>query len=137
LTKNPIHKLINTHFHWDHWQGNQAYAATSPNLEIITSERTRENLTRPDAGNGGIAGIERQLTTLPKDIEKLKDDILKATDAEQKARWEAMIDEASLSEKSPPGVEAAYLALITWRWSHDRRKTSRWLEGLPLGQRAR
>ncbi len=24
LTKNPVHKLINTHFHWDHWQGNRS-----------------------------------------------------------------------------------------------------------------
>ena len=94
VTRQPIRKVINTHFHWDHWQGNQVYAETSPDLEIITSERTKENLTRPDAGNGGISGIEKQLTTLPKEIEKLKDDILKATDAEQKARMEANLQQA-------------------------------------------
>ena len=22
ITKQPIRKVINTHFHWDHWQGN-------------------------------------------------------------------------------------------------------------------
>ena len=27
LTKKPVKKVINTHFHWDHWQGNQIYAA--------------------------------------------------------------------------------------------------------------
>jgi hypothetical protein len=49
VTKNPVSKIINTHFHWDHWQGNEIYAAEFPSLEIIASERTKENLTRPDA----------------------------------------------------------------------------------------
>ena len=40
ITKQPIRKIINTHYHWDHWQGNQVYAEASPNLEIITSEQT-------------------------------------------------------------------------------------------------
>jgi len=25
VTKMPVRKIINTHFHWDHTQGNQAY----------------------------------------------------------------------------------------------------------------
>src|SRR4029077_14133543 len=49
ITKQPIRKVINTHFHWDHWQGNQVYADAFPDLEIITSERTRDNLLSPDA----------------------------------------------------------------------------------------
>src|SRR5215813_9930838 len=61
VTKQPIRKVINTHFHWDHWQGNQVYAAASPNLEIITSERTKDNLTKPDAGVGGLSYVEKQL----------------------------------------------------------------------------
>src|SRR5262245_28210953 len=89
LTKHPIRKIINTHFHWDHWQGNQAYAAASPHLEIIASERTKENLTKPDAGVGGLSFIEKQLATVPKEIEKLKDDMVQASSPEQKARLEA------------------------------------------------
>lgn len=61
LTKNPVRKVINTHFHWDHWQGNQVYAAEFPSLEVIASERTKENLTKADAGVGGVPFIERQL----------------------------------------------------------------------------
>ena len=48
VTKKPVKKIINTHFHWDHWQGNQVYAAANPGLEIIASERTKENLTTAD-----------------------------------------------------------------------------------------
>src|SRR5262245_21174814 len=100
ITRQPIRKVINTHFHWDHWQGNQVYAEVSPSLEIITSERTKENLTRPDAGNGGIVAIERQLGAVPKEIEKLKGDIQQATNPEQKARLESNLQqtEAYLEE---------------------------------------
>ena len=94
LTKNPVRKIINTHFHWDHWQGNQVYAAEFPSLEIIASERTKDNLTRADAGVGGVPFIERQLATLPKEIDKLKDDIVKASSPEQKARLEANLQQA-------------------------------------------
>ena len=94
LTKNPVRKIINTHFHWDHWQGNQVYAAEFPSLEVIASERTKENLTKADAGNGGVPFIERQLAALPKEIDKLKDDIMKATNPAKKARLEANLQQA-------------------------------------------
>src|SRR6267142_4048419 len=100
ITKQPIKRIINTHFHWDHWQGNQVYAEAFPGLEIITSERTRENLMRPDAGSGGVAYIEKQLELVPKEIEKLGNDLASATDAAQKMRLEANLrqTEAYLDE---------------------------------------
>ena len=100
ITKQPIKRIINTHFHWDHWQGNQVYAEAFPGLEIITSERTRENLTRPDAGSGGVAYIEKQLQLVPKEIEKLGNDLASATDPAQRARLEANLrqTEAYLDE---------------------------------------
>src|SRR2546427_4230506 len=50
ISKKPIRKIINTHFHWDHWQGNEVYASANPGLEIITTEQTKQNLTTPDVG---------------------------------------------------------------------------------------
>ena len=94
VTKKPVRKIINTHFHWDHWQGNEVYAAANPGLEVVTSERTRENLTKPDVGVGGIPYIEKQLAALPKEIEKLKDDVLRATNPEMKARLESNLQQA-------------------------------------------
>src|SRR5712692_571926 len=94
ITKMPIRKIINTHFHWDHWQGNQAYAQAFPGLEIITSERTRANLTSGNAGVGGIGYIEKQLENVPKEIAKLKDDIMRAASPQQKARLEANLRQA-------------------------------------------
>src|SRR5262245_39812757 len=96
ITKMPVRKVINTHFHWDHWQGNEAYAAASPGLEIIASDRTRDNLTRPDAGVGGIPFIEKQIATLPGEIQKLKDDIAKASSAEMKTQLESNLQQAEV-----------------------------------------
>ncbi|HEV8261790.1 MAG TPA: MBL fold metallo-hydrolase [Burkholderiales bacterium] len=100
ITRQPIKKIINTHFHWDHWQGNQVYAEANLGLEILSSQRTLENMTAPDAGAGGLAYIEKQLTSVPKEIEALKSDILRATDSGQKARLEANLrqTEAYLEE---------------------------------------
>ena len=94
ITKQPIRKIINTHFHWDHWQGNQVYAAAFPELEIIASQRTLEDLTSPDAGSGGIAYIEKQLTAVPQEIEKLRAEIATASDPGQKARLNANLWQA-------------------------------------------
>src|SRR5258708_29765822 len=66
ITKQPIKKIINTHFHWDHWQGNQDYAEANPGLEILSSQRTLENLNAPHAGVGGPAYTATPSTTLPK-----------------------------------------------------------------------
>ena len=59
ITNKPVRKLVNTHFHFDHWQGNQIYAEGNPGLEVVATQRTRENLTRPDAGLGGIPFVEK------------------------------------------------------------------------------
>ncbi len=89
ITKQPIKRIINTHFHWDHWQGNQVYKEAYPGLEIIASERTLDNLTRPDAGNGGIPNVDKQREMLPKEIEQLGNELASATDAAQKMRLES------------------------------------------------
>ncbi len=94
ITKQPVHTLINTHFHWDHWQGNEVYAGATSNLEIITSARTQVNLTTPDVGVGGVPYIAKQLEALPGEIAQLKDDIMRASDAAQKARLEENLRQA-------------------------------------------
>jgi len=94
ITKQPIKRVINTHFHWDHWQGNQVYKDAYPGLEIIASGRTLENLTKPDAGSGGVAYIEKQLGLVPQEIEKLGNDLASASDAAQKMRLEANLRQA-------------------------------------------
>ena len=94
VTNKPVRKIVNTHFHWDHWQGNDLYRAANPGLEIIATERTKENLTKVDAGRGGIPFVEQQLKTLPAEIEKLKADILKEANADTKKNLESNLQQA-------------------------------------------
>src|SRR5438128_585215 len=94
VAKQPVRKIVNTHFHWDHWQGNQVYTSSGQAVEVIASERTKENLTRPDAGVGGVPFIAKQLAALPAEIETLKQEAARATDPQTKSRIESNLRQA-------------------------------------------
>jgi cyclase len=44
LTKAPVRTIVNSHWHPDHWFGNQAILEAFPGAEVITSEETRRLL---------------------------------------------------------------------------------------------
>jgi glyoxylase-like metal-dependent hydrolase (beta-lactamase superfamily II) len=89
LTDKPVKYVVITHFHGDHTQGAQAYVSAWPAVEIISAAATRDSIQQR-----GTARLERDLATVPQQIEKLKSDLQKATDAGEKAQIQKTLGQA-------------------------------------------
>src|SRR4029079_364553 len=49
LTPKPVRTLINSHWHMDHWSGNDEYVKAFPGIQIIASTETRDYMKRMSA----------------------------------------------------------------------------------------
>jgi glyoxylase-like metal-dependent hydrolase (beta-lactamase superfamily II) len=50
LTPKPVRVLINSHWHQDHWSGNDEYVKAFPGLRIVASDETRAYMSRMAPG---------------------------------------------------------------------------------------
>jgi cyclase len=80
ITDKPVRVLINTHFHYDHTNGNQAFP---PGVDIIGHEFTRRKLTGDILEHGMFADL---LKGLPKQLADLQARAASETDPAAKAR---------------------------------------------------
>jgi cyclase len=86
LTPNPVRYVVNTHWHNDHTQGNDAYVNAFPNVEYLSHINTRRDII-----SKAIPSIAESLATLPADIQKMETTAAVAADPAAKTRQDAAI----------------------------------------------
>jgi glyoxylase-like metal-dependent hydrolase (beta-lactamase superfamily II) len=74
LSNKPVLYVINSHWHWDHWGGNQAFKTAYPNVQFLSSEKNL-NLMMHTAVTWNAPGLERDL---PNYISQQKQDLATA-----------------------------------------------------------
>jgi cyclase len=82
MTGKPVRYVVNTHFHWDHWHGNEVYPAAYPGAELVTNHITREAMVMK-----GLKRLGDHRRQMPADIVKLEADVAAAR-GEQRTRLE-------------------------------------------------
>jgi glyoxylase-like metal-dependent hydrolase (beta-lactamase superfamily II) len=80
VTDKPVRYVINTHFHWDHMQGTQAYKQTGSQVDIIATEATKQNMSQYS-----MERLKQSLDEMSKQMEALRDRAGKASSAAEKA----------------------------------------------------
>ena len=105
ITPKPVRYVVNTHFHWDHWHGNEVYPTAYPGAEIITNQLTREAMVKK-----GLKRIQDHARQVPGEVERLRGELAATTGADQRAKLQA---DLRLAESYLAEVRALRPALPT------------------------
>jgi glyoxylase-like metal-dependent hydrolase (beta-lactamase superfamily II) len=107
LTDKPVREVVNTHFHYDHTDGNQVFTGSA---EIIAHDYVRQALSRPDIlqrepfKTSQLTNVPARIDTLKKQIADEKDAARRSTLQRQLAVAQAGWEELKEIKPTPPTV---------------------------------
>ena len=88
ITPLPVRFVVNTHWHNDHTQGNQAYFNAFPKgVEFLSHVNTRRDILTK-----AIPSIKDQLQTLPGQLQKMEEKLAGVTNEQERATLKTQLE---------------------------------------------
>ena len=90
VSDKPVRFVVNSHFHWDHSQGNPSYKRIAPHADLVASEATRRLLSE-----NGADRLTASVEQARQSVQSYKEKLAKATSAAEKAYWQMMVRDSN------------------------------------------
>lgn len=90
VSDKPVRFIVNSHFHWDHTQGNPSYRRIAPHADLLASEATRRLLSE-----NGAARLTESVEQARKSVQSYKENLASAKTEAEKAHWQMMLRDAN------------------------------------------